>query len=410
MKIELSFPTVMSLFALSSAGSEESEEEVSTLDNPLSMSDEEIENMSPEQFAAANADKSDDDEDEDEDENEDQENDQEEEEEESNLGDDDQDEDSDNEADEEEAEDVATSDDSDQAKGSEGSEKNQPSEEELATNAKTYEAAYQDLFGQPIKASGRETQLRNVEHARSLIEMGVDYNKKMQHMRPHMQALKTLEKEGLLEDKDMLNLLLEAKQGKPEAIRRLIGDAKIDMVDLADDDDSPEYTPENHIVSETEVEIENVLSTIRESPSYQKTIDVMTNTFDSKSKEIMSQNPQYIQSLNQDIDSGVYDKVMDMVQYQKDIKAIPTGTSDIEAYISTVQQMAAYEQSQEQKSIQEQATASSKTNTSKSSNKRRKVGMSNSRSSKKKEPNFDPMAAMDMSDEDFMKQYGKQLR
>lgn len=393
MKIELSYPAVMSLLTLSSAGSEE-EDEVPALDNPLSMSDEDIANMSPEQFEAAHSADADGKEEEDE-------------EDESNSGDDDKEEDPDEEANEEDPKDVATSGGSEQADESEGSEEKQPSEEELATNAKTYEAAYQDLFGQPIKASGRETQLRNVEHARSLIEMGVDYNKKMQHMRPHMQALKTLEKEGLLADQDMLNLLLEAKQGKPEAIRKLIGDAKIDMLDLAEDEGSPEYTPGNHIVSEEEVAIDSVLQTIRQSPSYQKTIDVMTNTFDSKSKEIMSQNPTYIQSLNADIESGVYEKVMDMVQYQKDIKAIPVGTSDIEAYINTVQQMAAYENTQAQKAIQDEA--SSKINTSKSSNKRRKVGMSNSRSSKKKEPNFDPMQAMEMSDDDFIKQYGKQL-
>ena len=397
-KIELSISTAMSLTAISSSGAdeeeiEENEEEFDSSD-ALSMSDEEFEKMSPDDFAEASEEDDSDEEDEDE-----------------SLGDGSEEED-DEEVDEDEDESVATDEDSEQAETEEESETNQPSEEDIAQSRQVYEDAYRQLFDKPIVASGRQVHLKGVDHAQSLIEMGLDYNKKMQYMRPHMQALKTLEKEGLLTNSEDLNLLLEAKQGKPEAIRKLIAKNNIDYLDLAEDNEgAADYIPQNQMVSTAEVEIEQALQSISRSPAYQETIDVMSNTFDSKSKEIISENPQYIQSLNADIENGIYTKVMDMVQYQRDVRAIPNEMSDIEAYIGTVRQMAAQEQQQAQQQAQAPESQNQPTRRSKVSSRKQKAAMSGSRSaSKKKEPDFDPLQVMTMSDDDFMKKFGDKLQ
>jgi len=389
-KIELSIPATMSLLVNSTSGSEDIDVE--------SLSDEEFSKLSEEEFAAANSE-----------EDREEENDEEEESNES-LGDGEE-EDFEEEANEEDESESAEDDESEEAELEDETDGNQPSEEEQSQNNQAYEDVYNELFGQPIKASGREVQLRDVTQVRNLVEMGVDYNKKMQHMRPHMQTLKTLEKEGLLGDEEQLNLLLEAKQGKPEAIRRLIADANIDMLDMADDEDFSGYRPENHIITAQEVEVEEAFSAIQGTASYDKTIDVMTKSFDPKSREIMSANPDYIKSLNQDIESGIYDKVMDMVQYQRDVNAIPSNVSDIEAYIGTVQQLAAQEQADfnQQQQLEQQQASQQNTRRSNGASRKQKTAMSGSRGSKKKEQNFDPMAAMEMSDDEFMKRYGNKI-
>jgi hypothetical protein len=69
----------------------------------------------------------------------------------------------------------------------------------------------------------------------------------------------------------------------------------------------------------------------------------MTNQFDQKSREIISDNPDYIVSLNQDVENGIYDQVMQEVQYQREMGYIPRQVSDIEAYIGTVQYLAQQE-------------------------------------------------------------------
>jgi len=393
--IEFSLAAVMSLQAPSSAGSDEVEEidedvEETTEEDVLSMSDDEFEKMSPEDFEQ-NQDGQEDD----------------------TLGDgDEEEEDSDVNEDEQEA--TAEANGSEQTEDNSESDGDQPTEEDMEQRYKEYEAAYKRLFEQPIKASGRQVHIKGVDHAQSLIEMGVDYNKKMQYMRPHMQALKTLEKQGLLENQDELNLLLEAKAGKPEAIKKLLAQNELDPMDLADFEDSADatsYKPENHMVSQAEVEIEQALLDIKESPSYQKTIDVMSNSLDSKSKEIISENPDYIRSLNDDIENGIYDQVMEMVQYGRDTKQIPSNVSDIEAYIATVQQMAARQQEQPPAEIPtpEPANDQRPARRSTGASKRRKAAMSGTRSSRKKEQDFDPLDILGISDEEFEKKFGGQL-
>ncbi len=394
-KIELSVPALMSLLVNSTSGSDIVEEddvvEEGEDNDALAMSDEEFEKLSEEDFAD-NIDV----EDKDVEDTEDQD-----------LGDD-EDEESDDDVNEEEPTDTAVDAGSEQTDDTDESEDDQPSDKDLLANSLVYEETYKQLFESPIKASGRDFKLRDGAQARSLIEMGVDYNKKMQHMRPHMQTLKTLEKEGLLEDKEQLNLLLEAKQGNPDAIRRLISQADIDLVDMADDEDKEQYTPQDHIVSQSEVDIEQALSSISKSPAYQETIDTMSNSFDKKSKEIISENPNYITALNSDIESGLYPKVMDFVQYQRDTRAIPDDMSDIEAYISTVKQMAIQEQ-QEQQVVPEDKKPQARRAPG---TRKRRVGMSGSKSSPKKggKREYDPMEIMTMSDDDFEKKFGSELQ
>lgn len=403
-KIEYSIAAIMSLQTVSSSGSEEEViDDVENEDIPLeegdiaetvmSISDDDFEKLSPEDFEKALGEESD-----------------ESETEEETLGDDGEENEELETTDEEEPE-AADEGESPQAEGESDSDSDQPGED--AEPVEAYKEVYEELFNKPIKASGREVKLRDAVQARNLIEMGVDYNKKMQYMKPHMQTLKTLEKEGLLGDIEQLNLLLEAKQGKPEAIKKLIDQAQIDVMDIADDEvQGQAYRPQNHLVSEQEVAIEEALSAIQQSPKYQETIDVMANHLDPKSREVISDNPQYITALNQDIETGVYNEIMDIVQYKKDTRQVPVGASDIELYIHTVQELAMQEQqNQQQPPVQSGSQQPAQRQQAPSgASRKRKQAMSSSRSANKKpKKEFDPMDALGLSDEEFMKRFGDPL-
>lgn len=384
-KIEYSFAAIKSLNVMSSAGSEDEEiedqdgdidiEDSQIAETVMSTSDEDFENLTPEDFEEA-------------------------------LGDD-EGEEPEPEVNEEEEPETAEEGEPEQTEGDEENTGDQPID---SSDNEMYASTYKQLFGEPIKASGREVKLRDAEHARNLVQLGVDYNKKMQNMRPHMQALKTLEKEGLLGDNEQLNLLLEAKDGNPEAIKKLISQANIDILDISDDDaNAKDYRPQDRMVSEQEVAIGDALSAIKESPKYGDTINVMQQVFDQKSREIISDNPNYITALNQDIESGVYDNVMEAVQYKRDMRAVPAGMSDIELYIATVQEMAQAQTPAPTPPAQPEPAPINRRSTE--SSRKRKAGMSGSRvSRKKKEQNFDPMDALGMSDDDFDKQFGDQLQ
>jgi hypothetical protein len=224
-QIELSIPYTMSLLVNSSTGSEEEPEEIieeEEEDNEvLGMSDEEFEKLSEEDFAVGNEDVTDTDVGD-------------------TLGDESDEEGEPESVNGDEPTPAAADDGSEQTEEGQHSEGNQPNEttENPTFDDKAYNEAFNLLYGKPIKASGREVQLRNPEHARNFIEMGIDYNKKMHDMKPHLRTLKTLEKEGLLESgkEERLNLLIEIEKGNKDALTRFIAESDIDPLDLADDD------------------------------------------------------------------------------------------------------------------------------------------------------------------------------
>ena len=383
-KIELSISTAMSLSVLSSSGSDEPEEneeiqEEDVADIIMSTSDEDFEKLSPEDFEEAiNG--------------------------EENLGDDDKEEDN-SEVNEEELTDAAADDGSEQTEDDSDSDGDQPepkNEEAEAVDVKQMTEAYNLIFGKPIKASGREVQLRNPEHAKNFIEMGIDYNKKMQAMKPHMKTLKTLEKEGLLDDMDKLNLLLEVKHGNKDALKRLIAESDIDPLDFADEEviaESRNYQAQNHMMSDSEVEIGAELDSISGTESGKRTLQIMTKEFDAKSREIISQNPSYIGMLNRDIQNGVYDEIAEVIQYKRDMKVVPANASDMEVYIQTVQELDA--QAARDQAERPETPSPQPRKKGSSVDKKRRQGMSGSRSSNSnKKVEYDPLS---MSDEDFMK-------
>jgi len=396
-KIELSISTAMSLLANSSSGSEEPEEfdedmeidEDDVADVILSTSDEDFEKLSPEDFEEALTG-------------------------EDTLGDDDED---DNEYDvnEDEQSDTAGDDGSEQTEDDFDSAGDQPNEDGQANtyDPKQMEEAYDLLFGNPIKASGREVQIRNPEHAKNFIEMGIDYNKKMQSMRPHLKTLKTLEKEGLLDDMDKLNLLLEVKHGNKDALKRLIAESDVDPLDFADEDAieaGRNYKPENHMMSDREVEVEEALNTIAATETNQRTLDIVTKEFDDNSKRIITDNPSYIVALNDDVASGVFDHIMDAVQYKRDMKMAPPGISDMELYISTAQEMANFERKQILEDQQEQQNNQTLPRQKRGSSKQDKARMSGTRSARKpKQREYDPMEVLGMDDAQFEKEIGQLL-
>ncbi len=405
-KIEYSIPAVKSLLAMSSSGSED----VEIPDDIAGMSDEDFDKMSHEDFEkAVGTDDSDGNKDDDDDDD----------------GDADSTTDSDNDNDDDDLGDDNDDDNSDTdtkpeptpKQGETGSEvvegedkesEGQPTEmsdEQKAEAVRTYEL----LFGSPIKASGREVQLKSPEHAKNFIEMGVDYNKKMQHMRPYKETFETLKKEGLLdpEKRERLNLLLEVEKGNKDALKRLIAESDMDPLDLADEDvisQGKEYVPNDHILSESQTKLQESLSEIKETQSYERTLNTITKDFDEKSREVIGNNPEYIVSLNNDIENGVFDQVMDVVNYRKDMRQVPTGMSDMDLYIATVRDMAAYEQQQlaEQANGQEQPASQKQ----RGSNRKKKIAMSGNKSSKSsKKKDYDPMEIFDMSDADFDKKF-----
>ena len=217
-----------------------------------------------------------------------------------------------------------------EAKGNEESnpKPNAAQSSEVVEQPVDYEAAYKQLTA-PFKANGREIQVQSVEDAVALMQMGANYNKKMAALKPNLKLMKLLENNGLLNE-EKLSFLIDLEKKNPDAISKLIKDSGVDPLDL-DASNVGDYKPTPHKVDDRELELDAVLDEIQETPSYTRTLDVVSNQWDGASKNVIANSPQVLKVINSHVQSGVFDVIVKEVEREKMFGRL-SGLSDIEAY------------------------------------------------------------------------------
>lgn len=191
-----------------------------------------------------------------------------------------------------------------------------------------YKSEYEKLIA-PFKANGRDMSVANIDEARSLMQMGANYNKKMGALKPSLKLLKILENNGLLSE-EKIGYLIDLDKKNPEAISKLVKDSGIDPLDLSTEKAS-EYKPGNHKVDDRELELDDVLRDLEGTPTYERTLDVVTTKWDKQSKQVVAENPAILNVINDHIASGIYD-LIDAQMQRKRVLGHLKGISDIQAY------------------------------------------------------------------------------
>ena len=199
--------------------------------------------------------------------------------------------------------------------------------ETTETGEVDFEAAYKRITS-PFKASKRMMQVNNVDDAIALMQKGADYHNKMKTLSPHLKMVSMLEKEGLL-DQTKLNNLIDISKKDPKAIAQLIKDSGIDPLDI-DTDEEVGYKPNNYGVSDKEFKINQAIDDIRGTASFDKTINILAKEWDNESKNLISDNPEIISIINDHVFNGVYDKVQSIVDTERALGRL--NIPDVEAY------------------------------------------------------------------------------
>lgn len=181
----------------------------------------------------------------------------------------------------------------------------------------------------PFKAAKRTIQVKSVEDARRLMQMGVDYSRKMADMKPYQRVLKTLEKNDLL-DEESINFMISLQKKDPAAIKKFFKDSEIDPHDLAYEEDT-DYRPTDHMIPEKELALDNVLDDIRSTDAFQKTAKIITDEWDTDSKRVLLDNPQAIRVINDHVANGIYDRIAEQVATERTFGRLD-GLSDLQAY------------------------------------------------------------------------------
>jgi len=256
-----------------------------------------------------------------------------------------------------------------------------------------YKSAYAEVF-KPFKANGKEMKVDSVDDVRQLMQMGANYNKKMAALKPNLKVIKMLESNDLL-DAEKLSYLIDLHKKNPEAIHKLLKDSAIDPLDV-DMDKELSYKPSNYTVTDSEIELDSVLSELKETPTYSTTIDIIGNKWDAKSRQVLIDNPNVIKIINDHVASGVYKNITDEVERMKVLGKLD-GLSDIEAYKAVGDAMYAPKGTNNINTSTSQATNS---NVDPKLKDRKRAASSTKSVVGKTDPNFNPLS---MSDEEFEK-------
>lgn len=191
-----------------------------------------------------------------------------------------------------------------------------------------YKAEY-EKFMAPFKANGREISVGSVEDAVALMQMGANYNKKMAALKPNLKLMKLLENNNLLSE-ERISFLIELEKKNPAAINKLVKDSGLNPLDF-DAEKASEYKPTIHTVDDRELALDTILEEIQESPSYNRTLEVVSKEWDGDSKRVIAQNPQLLKVINDHITRGIYDTISNEVERERMLGRL-NGVSDIEAY------------------------------------------------------------------------------
>lgn len=199
-----------------------------------------------------------------------------------------------------------------------------------------YKAIYEELFGKPIRASGQDITLHNVDEAKSLIQKGVGFHTKMNRVHADLKYVEMLRNNGLL-DEDKLSLLIDAQAGKPGAIKKLLDSAKVDPLTL-DSAEASTYAPSDHRVSDAQVQFQSVVSDLSTNDAG-KSILVDAQGWDQTSKSEIYRTPAVLSVLAEQKEMGRYDVIVAEVNRAKVLGQLPPGESFIQSYTRVGQQM-----------------------------------------------------------------------
>lgn len=171
-----------------------------------------------------------------------------------------------------------------------------------------YEAFYQALT-KPFKANGKELKITDPNDAIRLMQMGANYSKKMQELKPKQALLKTLEANGL--DESQLGFAIDLLNKKPEAIAKFIKDNAIDSYEV-DTELANDYNPNLQVQMPTAFE-DTVAELVETYDGFGEVLN-QTMSWDSQSKQVLFDEPNLLKVIAEQKQTGMYDEIMAVIE------------------------------------------------------------------------------------------------
>lgn len=192
-----------------------------------------------------------------------------------------------------------------------------------------YKEGYEKLMA-PFKANGKVITPRSPEEAISLMQMGANYTRKMQELKPYRKVMLMLQNNGLM-DEEKLSFLIDLDKKNPEAIKKLLKDSGTDPLDFNPEEEI-NYQGGNYRVTDTEADFATEIDDLKSTQEGQATLGVISSTWDAASKDALYQNRGLLHTIHEQRENGIYDIIANEVNRLQVLGQIPVGTPFIQAY------------------------------------------------------------------------------
>ena len=180
-----------------------------------------------------------------------------------------------------------------------------------------------------FKANGREykfTQEEIMAQFPKIFGQAMDYTKKTQAMKPWRKTIDAIEEAKL--GHDDINLMIDVMKGNKEAIAEVLKRTGVDSLEI--DTENSKYTPNDYGRDDKALAIKDIIEEISVDREYETTHKVLSKEWDEKSFRRMTDDPELIRLLHNDVKSGTFDKVQAVAEK---IKVFDRGLkTDLEYY------------------------------------------------------------------------------
>lgn len=193
-----------------------------------------------------------------------------------------------------------------------------------------YEDAYQKMMA-PLKDKGKTFEPKTIDEVRQLANLGLNYTKQMQALKPNLKLMRMLETNGLL-DENKLNDIIDLHTKKdPGAIAKFLKENNVDPMDI-DPEAGAEYKPANHRVSDEDMAFRSKLEEVSSTPLGKDTIRAIDKEWDKESKAAVYKNPVILDRIREQRENGVYAQISTEVARLRTLGDLDTDMPFLDAY------------------------------------------------------------------------------
>lgn len=259
-----------------------------------------------------------------------------------------------------------------------------------------YKAFYTKVTSE-YKANGKTMPgIKDPEDLVTALQMASNYAQKTAALKPSLKRVKMLKD---VTDEE-LNEMLDFRSRKPEVIKKALKEAELDPLDI-DIDEDIDYVPTDHSIPDSQIEFEEVISTIEDTPEFAITSQVVSEQWDEASRQAMLEKPQLIVGLNQEIAMGRFGKVSALMD-QARLLGRDQGLNDLQLYQQIVTNLVKEEAQTQSQATQQPQTQTSQTNQveNPARNEKRKQAGVRQKTKADAVKQYDPTT---LSDDEFMR-------